>query len=129
MDSFAYIAFIFVGSVLGAGLGVVAHFARAHLSAYPEQVIDGGIGADIANDMMSSHDIVFEKHVVGAEWDDMGFWDGDSLRNLAYYTISGALAPVVLGLVFWSARTTVVAAVCQALTGVGLDSPVCPTVG
>jgi hypothetical protein len=120
-----YIAFIFLAAIIGAGFGFAGHFARAHFTYSPEQVFDGGLASDITNDMLSSHDLTFEKHVVGAEWDDNGFWDADSNRNLIYYMTSGFAAPIIIGIMFWHERATLVKGACDGLLSIGIHSPLC----
>jgi hypothetical protein len=116
----AYIAFVFTGAVLGAGLGALGHFMRANMERWPEKVTD----SDVLNELMMDS-YLFEKYAVGAEWDDLGYWDGASVRNLVYYVLSGFGAPVMLGLMFWSNRAEVVAATCKVLTTAGLNPPLC----
>ena len=42
--------------------------------------------------------------MVGAEWDDAGYWAPGSVRNLVYYMASGFAVPLLLGVVFWGQR-------------------------
>jgi hypothetical protein len=116
----AYIAFVFIAALLGTLLGVLGHFARAHLRLWPEKVTD----SDILNTLMMDG-YLFEKYAVEAEWDDAGYWDSMSLRNLFYYMISGFGMPVLLGLMFWSDRAPIVAATCKILTSSSLHPPLC----
>lgn len=116
VNDLVYIAFVFAGSVVGTMLGIAAHYWRAHATLYAEKLFDDG---DFANGLFMD-DYLYEKHVVGAEWDDAGFWAADSVRNLVYYMLSGCAVPVILGLMFWDDRTAVVAAVCQVIA-----SPLC----
>jgi hypothetical protein len=108
MTEYAYLSFVFAGCVAGTLLGIVAHYWRAHATMYAE---DLGL---------------FEEHVIGAEWDDAGFWAADSIRNLLYYMASGFIVPLVLGFVLWGERDLVVTGICQVLTGAGLTPPLCP---
>lgn len=121
-----YIMFVLIAAVMGAILGFCGHFARAHLTYTPERIFDGdGFGPGLLNDMLSSHNLTAEKHIVGAEWDDNGFWDSESNRNLVYYMLSGFATPVILGFIFWPQRFIVMGIVCQGLTGAGLHPPMC----
>lgn len=120
MATWSYIAFVITGSVLGALLGIVGHHWRAHATTYAE---DLGLGEPW--DTLTRNDYQWEKNVVGAEWDDAGFWAADSVRNLIYYILSGAAAPLLLGIVFWPQRAEIVVAVCGALSSIGLNSPLC----
>ena len=116
MAGLTYIAFVFAASVAGALLGIAGHFARAHTTLYAEKLFEDG---DLANAMFMDGYLV-EKHVVGAEWDDAGFWAPDSVRNLLYYMLSGIAGPIILGAAFWGDRVAIVAAVCKVI-----PSPVC----
>ncbi len=120
MIATAYLFLIFVASLFGLVIGVLSHYARAHFTYLPE---DLGLGEPW--DTLTRNDYGFEKHVIGAEWDDNGFWDSDSNRNLAYYAISGFAMPLVLGLVFWSERASIVAVTCSGLNALGLSPLIC----
>jgi hypothetical protein len=117
----AYIAFIFVFTLIGAFLGAIAHFWRAHATYFPE---DLDLGETV--NILTREDYLTEKYIVGAEWNEIGYWDGDSVRNLVYYTISGAIVPLLVGLALWGERALVVEATCHALTAAGLAPPLCP---
>ena len=116
MNDLVYIAFVFAASVLGGLLGIAGHFIRAHATPYAEKLFDDG---DFANGLFMDNYMV-EKHVVGAEWDDAGFWAPDSLRNLVYYVACGIFMPAIIGILYWEERVAVVGAVCQAIS-----SPLC----
>ena len=120
MAEFAYIAFVLAFTVLGALSGIFAHFWRAHAKMFPE---DLGLGEPL--DTLTRDDYQWEKHAVGAEWDDAGYWAPDSVRNLIYYVASGAAAPLVVGAVFWGQRHDAVKLVCQYSAAIGLLSPLC----
>ena len=96
MTGFAYICFVFAASVIGALLGGLGHFWRAHATMFAE---DLGLGEPL--DTLTRDNYQFEKHVVGAEWDDAGFWAPDSVRNFIYYVASGFVTPLLLGFGFW----------------------------
>jgi hypothetical protein len=125
MTTLAYISFVFVAAFIGAALGCLGHFARAHFTATPEKIFEGGLIANIANDFLSPHSTMIEEHVVGAEWDDNGFWDAESNRNLVYYIISGFAGPIIFGFIFWSERAKIVEAICKGSLAIGLHSPFC----
>jgi hypothetical protein len=122
MLQFSYLCFVFAATVLGALLGIGAHFWRAHATLYAEKLFEDG---DFANELFIDN-YMAEKYVVGAEWDDAGFWAGDSVRNLAYYMISGALVPLLLGAALWDRQREIVGAICTGLAAVGLNPPLCP---
>jgi hypothetical protein len=121
MTDMAYIGFVLALSVFGALLGIVAHYWRAHATRFPE---DLGLGEPL--NMLTRDDYVVEKYVVEAEWDDAGYWDGGSVRNLVYYVLGGAVVPLILGFAFWSDRYLLVTGACQSLTSLGLAPPLCP---
>jgi hypothetical protein len=120
-----YIVFVFVAAVVGSFLGFCGHFARAHLTYTPEELFDGGVGTDLINDMFSAHSLTFEKHVIGAKWDANGYWDSENNRNLIYYCVSGFVAPIIIGALFWSDRAKLMSAVCHGLLKTGLHPPLC----
>jgi hypothetical protein len=120
MVTFAYISFVLIASLFGIPLGVAAHYIRSHFTYFPE---DLGLGEPL--DTLTRDDYAFEKYVVGAEWDDNGFWDVDSNRNLAYYAISGFAGPLVFGLLFFSYRAPVVEVTCRGFAALGLMPIVC----
>jgi hypothetical protein len=122
MLQFTYLCFVFAATVVGALLGALAHFWRAHATPYAEKLFDDG---DFANGLFIDNYLT-DKYVAGAEWDDAGFWAADSVRNLIYYMISGALVPVLLGTALWDRQQEIVGAICTGLAGAGLHSPLCP---
>jgi hypothetical protein len=117
----AYISFTLIATVFGAVLGYVGHYWRAHFTYTAE---DLGLGEPW--DSLTREDYQFEKHVVGAKWDDNGFWDDSSNRNLCYMVVSGAAAPLIASFVFFGSRSEIVSGVCLGLSSLGLNSPVCP---
>lgn len=121
MIDMAYIAFVLALSVFGALFGILAHYWRAHATVFPE---DLGLGEPL--NMLTRDDYAVEKYVVEAEWDDAGYWDGESIRNVIYYIAGGAVAPLILGLAFWSDRQLLVTGACQGLQSLGLTPPLCP---
>jgi hypothetical protein len=121
MTSFTYIAFVIALAVLGGLAGIVAHYWRAHATMYAE---DLGLGEPL--DTLTREDYQWEKHVVGAEWDDAGFWAADSVRNLVYYIATGVAVPLLMGLMLWDQRDELVGAMCTALAQLHLNSPLCP---
>ena len=115
-----YIGLVFTLTVFGLFLGVAGHFLRAHTTLWPEKLTD----SDLYNEMLMDN-YMFEKYAVGAEWDDAGYWDADSLRNLVYYAISGVMVPLFFGLYFWDDRAAIVKVSCKAMLGAGLHPPLC----
>lgn len=121
MVTTAYIAFVVAIAILGGLAGIAAHYWRAHATMYAE---DLGLGEPL--DTLTRDDYQWEKHVIGAEWDDAGFWAADSVRNLVYYMAAGVGTPLLMGAMLWGQRSELVAAMCAGLAQLGLNSPLCP---
>jgi hypothetical protein len=120
MVTFAYTAFVLAFTVIGGLLGIAAHYWRAHATMFAE---DLGLGEPL--NTLTRDDYQWEKHVIGAEWDDAGFWDPGSVRNLLYYAASGVAVPLVIGAVMFGQREIVVQAICAGIAAAGLHSPLC----
>jgi hypothetical protein len=121
----AYLFFVVAATVLGGIIGFALHFARSNLGPPEKLIDDDDLLSDVLNGAMGSRDYMFEKYVVGAKWDDGGFWDELSNRNLAYMVLSGLSVPLLLGIALWPQRAPIVAAACSGLTHIGLLSPFC----
>lgn len=119
MADLAYIGFVLAFAVLGALGGLLAHFSRA-AATVPE---DLGLGETL--NTFTRDDYQYEKHVIGAEWDDNGYWDSGSPRNLIYYMASGFIMPVILGALLWNGRIELMAKLCMLLAKAGLHPPLC----
>lgn len=124
MQDIFYISLVAIGSFIGACLGYFGNYLRGNFSG-PEKIFDGGIIADIANDVLSSHNTMFEETVIGAKWDDYGYWDSENNRNLIYYMVSGFVCPIIFGIIFWGDRIPIVKGTCQGLQAIGLHPPLC----
>jgi hypothetical protein len=125
MVELAYIFFVVGAAVLGAVIGFVAHFARANLGR-PEKLFDDeDLLSDVLNGAMGDRDYMFEKHVVGAKWNEGGYWDQLSNRNLIYMVLSGLSVPLMLGVMLWPVRSILVSATCSGLAQIGFHSPLC----
>lgn len=120
MTGTAYVAFILSFAVLGAMLGLAGHFWRAHATMFPE---DLGLG-ETAN-ILTRNNYLWEKYVMGAEWDDAGYWASGSVRNLLLYMAWGFMLPVLLGAAFWGERAAIVTAICAGLSDLGFTSLLC----
>ena len=120
--TFGYLVPVLTGSVIGAGLGVAAHWWRANATACPEKLFDD----ERWNGALGGADYVYERDVVRARWDDGGWWEFHSLRNLAYHVLSGALFPLFLGAWFWGKRQGIVAKTCGTVARLGMKALFCP---
>lgn len=121
MIATAYIGFVLAFAVLGGLAGIGAHFWRGHARMIPED-----LGFSEPLNSLTRDDYQWEKHVVGAEWDDAGYWDPGSVRNLVYYMASGFFSPLVIGVLLWGQRAELVSGMCGLLQRIGLDGPLCP---
>ena len=125
MIELAYIFFVIAATALGGIIGFVAHFARANFGR-PEKLFDDeDLLSDVLNGAMGDRDYIFEKHVVGAKWDEGGYWDQLSNRNLVYMVLSGLSVPLLLGIILWPLHDQIVAVTCSGLGRIGLHSPLC----
>jgi hypothetical protein len=120
MTGLAYIALVFAATVMAGLLGVLAHFWRAHAKIIPE---DLGLGEPL--NTLTREDYQFEKYVVRADWDDNGYWDGESARNLVYYVLSSAGAALAAGAIGWGYRGQIVMEFCRVSASLGLGPPIC----
>lgn len=125
MVELAYIFFVIAATALGGVIGFVAHFARSNFGR-PEKLFDDeGLLTDVLNGAMGDRDYIFEKHVVGAKWDEGGYWDQLSNRNLVYMVLSGLSVPLMLGIILWPLHGQIVNFTCSSLVRIGLYSPLC----
>jgi hypothetical protein len=113
--TFGYIVLVLTGSALGGLLGAAAHWWRANATPYPERLFDD----ERWNAALNGADYVYERDIVKAEWDEAGWWDYYSLRNLLYHVLWGAGFPFLIGAWFWSERAAAVAQACGALGAIG----------
>jgi hypothetical protein len=119
--SLSYILLATLAVFVSAAAGFVAHHVRSHFTYSPERITD----IDIVDQALSGEDILFESQVVGAKWDDNGYWDVDSNRNLIYYMASFAGMTLLASLWFWPDRVKLVGQFCTFMSWVGLSSPLC----
>jgi hypothetical protein len=122
MATFGYIVLVLTGSVVGAGLGAVAHWWRANAAPHPEKLFED----ERWNAALGGADYVYERDVVRARWDEGGWWEFHSLRNLAYYVLSGAAAPLLIGAWYWSERQGIVVEACRGAARLGIKALFCP---
>jgi hypothetical protein len=115
MVAFGYIVLVITGAALGGLLGVAALWWRAHATPYPEKLFDD----ERWNAAFNGADYVVERDIVKAEWDDAGWWEYHSVRNLLHYVLWSMAAPLILGACFWSERAAAVAKTCAALASIG----------
>jgi hypothetical protein len=123
MDIVAYPAFIAVSSILGALLGVAGHWCRANFSPFPEKVLDDWPGKQL--NLLVDDGYVQERDVWKAKWNDGGWWEYYSLHNLAYYVLSGAIAPIIIGAYYWDERRIVLGKACSLLGSIGAKALFC----
>ena len=97
MTDWAQYVFLLILTLLGGVIGFGLHYWRANFSMFPENLTDNAL----IDSFLTNHDMVFEKHVVGAKWDDNGYWDFFSLPNVIYYVASGVSVPIILAMIDW----------------------------
>lgn len=73
-------------TVGAAGIGFLAHFMKSHMDLFPDQIFDKG---DPANLIVPDYDL--ENLLLGNEYDDAGYWEYLSLRNLITYVMLSVL--------------------------------------
>jgi hypothetical protein len=73
-------------TVAGAILGILAHVAKSHMDPFPDQIFDKG---DPLNVIVPDYDML--NLAVGNEYDDAGYWEYLSLRNLLTYVLLSVL--------------------------------------
>jgi hypothetical protein len=69
-----------------AGIGALAHFMKSHMDPFPDQIFDK---RDPANLIVPDYDLV--NLAVGNEYDDAGYWEYLSVRNLLTYVALSVL--------------------------------------
>jgi hypothetical protein len=91
------------------------HWWRANATSHPERLFDD----ERWNSVLGGADYVWERDIIKAKWDEGGWWDYDDLRNILYYVLGGAAAPVLLGVFFWSDRAAIIESTCRLLMKTG----------
>ncbi|WP_282008960.1 hypothetical protein [Brevundimonas aveniformis] len=110
------------GLAFGAALGVglISHWAHAHLSAYPDKLFDGGGASDaVLNEVFSP------RHSLIGVYDEAGWWAFDSLRNYLLHAGPWVFLVVATGAFNWPARAQVVQQFCDAAPMIGLTPAFC----
>jgi hypothetical protein len=77
-------------TLLGLMLGVAAHWWKANADPYPD-ILDKD--APALNIALTEHTMV--NHALGHRYDDAGFWEYYSLRNLFYYVACSVIGVLV----------------------------------
>ena len=79
----------------------------------------------VFNDAVSKESLIVDG-LLGGQWDSMGYWDADSMRNILLYVVPGAIIPLVVGVILFPQHAEIVGSACQMMRGAGLDPPICP---
>jgi hypothetical protein len=104
-----YIALLFVLSLLGAVVGFVAHHVHAAVGGDERPLWEDGWSG-----WLLSREHEYDKRM-GQEYGPDGWWDGESNRNLVMYMASGAITPLLCGVLGWSDGLNAFAKGCIAL--------------
>jgi hypothetical protein len=73
-------------TIAAIGLGILAHFMKSHMDPVPDQIFGRG---DPANLVVPDYDLV--NLAAGNEYDEAGYWEYLSLRNLLTYIVLSLL--------------------------------------
>ena len=121
MADWALYIFLFILTLLGGVLGFCMHYWRSNFSTYPEELTDNSL----IDGFLTGQDMVFEKRVIGAKWDDNGYWDVYSFRNMIYYVCSFAVIPLIAALYDWRILKYVGDSFCAFMAAHGIHSLLC----
>ncbi len=120
MVTFSYLVMWFFAFVFAFLFGVFSHWVHANFQPYPDKLFDGGGASDWAlNEMMSP------KYRAWGEYDEAGWWEFDSWRNLATHVVPPMLLVLLTGILNWSDRADAVTYVCERAAAFGLLTRVC----
>lgn len=120
MATFEFLCIWFVALVAGILAGCGTHYWHAFLVRHPDKLFEGYRWRDhLLNGALSS------RYEWWADYDEDGWWEFYSLKNLAYHMIVPVGAAILFGLVFWSQRADVVRSVCRSLGTIGLSPLFC----
>jgi hypothetical protein len=78
-------------TLLGLMLGLAGHWWKSHADPYPDILDKDSPALNIA---LTEHTVV--NHALGHRYDDAGFWEYYSLRNLFYYVVCSVVGVLVL---------------------------------
>jgi hypothetical protein len=115
MVTFGYAALWFIGTLFAFLLGLASHYWHAYLQAYPDKLVDGYRWRDHAFNALFSQNYVWYGH-----YDENGWWEYYSLRNLTIHTAIPTLLAATYGAYCWSDRASVVAEACKGFGRFGL---------
>ena len=110
------------GLAFGAALGVglISHWAHAHLSAYPDKLFDGGGASDaVLNEVFSP------RHSLIGVYDEAGWWELYSLRNYLLHVAPWLFIVVATGIVNWPHQAAAISEVCEVVGIAGLTPVFC----
>ncbi len=111
---------------IGAFAGYISHLIRANFTPHPERLLEErGLVSTLFNDWVSRESLVIDR-LLGGEWDEMGYWDAYSTRNILLYVIPGAIIPLILGVILFPQHAEITGSVCQVMRDFNLDPPLCP---
>lgn len=112
MATYNYLMLLGVASVLALLVALAAHAAHAWLAAPDHWRWD-----------VPGHSP--DPPYLGAEYDEQGFWEFNSLRNFLYYASGNLLCVWGLGAWYWSQQELALANVCSTVAHVGIVPVFC----
>ena len=111
---------------IGAFAGYISHLVRANFKPHPERLLEErGLVSTLFNDWVSSESLIIDR-LLGGEWNDMGYWDAYSTRNILLYVIPGAIVPLICGVILFPQHAEITGQACQFMRAISLDPPLCP---
>ena len=108
-------------TVLGLIVGFVGHWWKSHADPYPD-ILDKD--QPTLNVALTEHTLV--NHALDHRYDDAGYWEYLSLKNLKFYLVCGligVLLPVYASTEWHDAARS---ALCSATHTIGLKPIFCP---
>jgi hypothetical protein len=112
---------VFFWAMLGLALGFIGHWWKSHADPVPD-VIDKD--RPFMNMALTEYSAV--NYALDHEYDDVGYWKYDSLRNLGYYLTTGTVGMLVAVYITAEGHALARAAVCNAAGAIGLTPIFCP---
>lgn len=112
---------MFCWALIGLALGFAGHWWKSNADAYPDILDKDNPALNIA---LTEHTV--ENYALGHRYDDAGYWDYYSLKNLSWY-LSGGVGGMLLAVYGTSeGHATAKGALCVAAKAITLTPLFCP---